>query len=87
VACLTEYDVVAKIWGSWNLQHLGDPPKNSLLTNYGEDEGSKLLRTSVTIYESTRRLMTEDMNFQRLCRQTVFIVWRFVAEAQCAYVR
>jgi hypothetical protein len=42
--------------------------------------------TSVTIYESTQRLMTEDMNLQRLCRQTAFNVWRFVAEAQCAYV-
>jgi len=42
--------------------------------------------TSVTIYESTQRLMTEDKNLQRLCRQTVFSVWRFVVEAQCAYV-
>jgi hypothetical protein len=29
--------------GSWNLHSLGDP-KNCLLTNYGENEGSKLLR-------------------------------------------
>jgi hypothetical protein len=43
--------------------------------------------TSGTIYESTQRLTKEDMNLQRLCRRTTFNVWRFVAEAQCAYVR
>jgi len=25
-----EYEVVATIWGSWNLQHLGDPKKFTL---------------------------------------------------------
>ena len=42
---------------------------------------------SVTFYESTQRLMREDMNLKRLCRQTAFNVWRFVKEARCAYVR
>lgn len=73
MACLTDYDVVATIWGSWNLQNLGDP-KNSLLTNYGEDEGSKLLRNVSNNYEYTQRLVTEDMNLQPLCRQTAFNV-------------